>query len=126
MKFEHFALNVDEPEKVAEWYVKHCGMTVAMKLDKAPHTHFLKDSGGRVICEFYNNSLVETPDYRSQHPLLFHFALAVKDAKAEGERLIAAGATSFENVHLDDGSILVMLRDPFGIPLQLCQRGFEW
>ena len=38
-------------------------------------------------------------------------------------RLEAAGATFAEEVHLPDGSHLVMLRDPWGLALQLCKRG---
>jgi len=38
------------------------------------------------------------------------------------ERLLAAGATLADNQRLPDGTHLVMLRDPWGVPLQLCKR----
>ena len=123
MIFEHFALNVPEPTSMATWYTKHLQLKILSKQERAPYTHFLADKTGRVIMEIYSNRNALIPDYSSQHPLCFHFAFAVKDAEAEKERLIKAGASLFEDLHLDDGSHLVMLRDPWGIALQLCQRG---
>ena len=38
-------------------------------------------------------------------------------------RLEAAGAKYFEEVKLPDGSHLITLRDPWGVPIQLCRRG---
>jgi len=54
--------------------------------------------------------------------LRIHFAFAVVDAAAERQRLLLAGATLAGEDLLPDGSILVMLRDPWGVPVQLCQR----
>jgi hypothetical protein len=56
------------------------------------------------------------------HPLLFHLAIKSSDAVADSKRPAAAGATVVEEVRLDDGSQLVMMRDPWGLALQLCQR----
>jgi catechol 2,3-dioxygenase-like lactoylglutathione lyase family enzyme len=122
MRFEHFALNVSEPNKMADWYVSHCRMRVVRSTAEAPFTHFLADEGGRVVLEIYRNPKASVPDYAGRHPLEFHFALAVSDAEAVKERLIEAGAVLVEEVKPADGSHLVMLRDPFGVPLQLCQR----
>ena len=122
MVFEHFALNVPEPTSMAAWYVTHLSMRIVSKMERAPYTHFLADQTGRVVIEIYSNRLAPIPEYAIQHPLCFHFAFAVTDAQSEKERLLKAGATHFEDVHPEDGSYLVMLRDPWGIPLQLCQR----
>ena len=122
MKFEHFALNVPDAAAMARWYVQHCRMRVVRSIPKAPHTHFLADEGGRVMMEIYTNPEAPTPDYASMPPLCFHFALAVQDAEPPKKRLLAAGATVFQDQVLDDGSRIVTLRDPWGVPLQLCQR----
>ena len=37
-------------------------------------------------------------------------------------RLAAAGATPFSDDKMPDGSRLIFLRDPWGVPVQLCQR----
>jgi len=122
MLFEHFALNVPDPRAMAKWYVKNCKMQVVRSLDKEPFTHFLADEGGRVVAEIYSNPKDPVPDYASTHPLRFHFAFAVKDIEDVKKRLIAAGARLEDASTLEDGSRVVMLRDPWGLPLQLCQR----
>jgi glyoxylase I family protein len=38
------------------------------------------------------------------------------------DRLVSQGASVFEDLHLDDGSNVIMMRDPWGVPLQLCER----
>lgn len=122
MKFEHFALNVPQPREQARWYVEHLGFTIARSRDDAPFTHFLADETGRVIVELYHNPKAAVPDYAALHPLCFHLAVVARDARAERTRLEQVGATLFVEEPLPDGSLLIMLRDPWGVPLQLCQR----
>ncbi len=85
--------------------------------------HFLADEGGRVVMEIYSNPAAPIPDYSTQHPMRFHIAFAEPDPGAAKESLIRAGASFVEEDRLEDGSHLIMLRDPWGIPLQLCKRG---
>jgi glyoxylase I family protein len=122
MIFEHFALNVPEPVSQARWYVQHLGFTVAREIDEEPFTHFLADERGVVVVELYRNPMAPVPDYGAADPLLFHFAVVARDAGAERSRLETAGATTVREEPQPDGSLLVMMRDPWGVPLQLCQR----
>lgn len=122
MTFEHFALNVPDARAAADWYGPHLGLKVLRAKAEAPYTHFLGDSTGRVFLELYSNPVDPIPDYTTQHPLRMHFAFAVADARSERLRLTRAGATVFAEEVLPDGSILIMLRDPWGVPVQLCQR----
>lgn len=122
MRFEHFALNVPDTRAAAAWYVQHLGLTVARSRPEAPYTTFLGDDTGRVFIELYTNPKDPVPDYAAQHPLRLHFAFAVKDAVAERTRLVQAGATLAMEEPQPDGSLLIMLRDPWGVPVQLCQR----
>jgi glyoxylase I family protein len=122
MKLEHIALNVSDPRAAAAWYQKHLGMTVARKIDAPPHTHFLADSAGAVMLEIYNNPPGDVPPYSKMNPLLLHVAFTSADPAADKIRLLAAGATFVEDVNMADGSFLVMLRDPWGLALQLCRR----
>jgi glyoxylase I family protein len=122
MKFEHFALNVPEAAAQAQWYVQHVGFKVVRQMTVAPFTHFLADETGRVVVEFYTNPKAPIPDYANQHPLNFHFAVVAADAKAERARLEKAGAKLFLEDLLPDGTLLIMLRDPWNVALQLCQR----
>lgn len=122
MKFEHFALNVPDPRAHAQWYVDHVGFTVIRSKPDAPYMHFLCDETGRTIIELYSNPKGLIPDYATAHPVTFHLALVAADAKAEQARLEKAGATLFLEEPQPDGSLLIMMRDPWGVPLQLCQR----
>lgn len=122
MKFEHFGLNVPDPEAMAQWYIDHCGMSVLRKVDGRTHAHWMADATGRCTVEIYRNGAAAVPDYAAQDPLVLHFAFAVEDAAAKRDELMAAGAALISDDHMEDGSHLVMLRDPWGLSLQLCQR----
>jgi catechol 2,3-dioxygenase-like lactoylglutathione lyase family enzyme len=122
MKFEHFALNVPDVRAMSLWYVDHLGMKIVRSKEEAPYTKFLADETGRVIFEIYTNSSVPMPDYAVVPPLNFHIGFAADDAQATQSRLESAGASLFKEDTLDDGSRLLMMRDPWGVPIQLCQR----
>lgn len=122
LAIEHVALNVADPTSMAAWYVAHLGLTVRMGLTEAPFTHFLADAAGRVMLEVYRNPADQVPEYAAMDPLLLHVAFTAADPGAVRERLLAAGATLVSDSILDDGSHLVMLRDPWGLAIQLCKR----
>ncbi|MBN1517344.1 VOC family protein [Candidatus Sumerlaeota bacterium] len=122
MKLEHVAVNVADPVALAEWYVEHHGMQIAFQLDRPPHTCFLRDSGGKMMLEIYHNPADQVPDYAAMDPLLLHFAFVSADPAADKMRLIQAGATPVSDDVLEDGSHIVMLRDPWGLCIQLCKR----
>lgn len=122
MKFEHYAINVEDSIAVADWYIEHCGMKAEVALTEAPFTRFLSDETGRVVIEIYANPAAPVPDYASQNHLVYHLAFAVEQIDAEKERLMAAGCSLIEELSPQPGTRLVMLRDPFGMALQLCQR----
>lgn len=123
MKIEHFALNVADPIAMAEWYVANMGMTIARKLDGGPRTHFLADNSGQVMIEIYNNPPDEVPPYADMNPLLVHLAFVCENPNEKRAELEKVGASFAEEVHIKDGSHLVMMRDPWGLAIQLCKRG---
>ena len=122
MNFEHFALNVPDARAHSAWLVRHLGFTIARARTDAPYTHFLADETGRTIVELYSNPKAPYPDYAHTHPLVFHLAVVAADATTERARLELAGATLFLEEPQPDGTQLIMMRDPWGLPLQLCQR----
>lgn len=122
MKFEHFALNVPDAKATINWYVTHLGLRIARTRADAPFTSFLADDTGSVIIEIYSNPAAPYPDYKAAHPLCFHIAFVAEDPAGVRTRLVAAGATAAYEESLPDGSFLIMLRDPWGIPLQLVRR----
>ena len=122
MQIEHVAIHVHEPRAMAAWYVQHLGFRILRAMDHEPWTHFLGDSADCGVLEIYRNQRDTPPDYFSLDPLRLHVALVSADPDADAARLIAVGATKAEEVRLADGTLLVMLRDPWGLALQLCRR----
>jgi len=122
MVFEHFALNVNNIDEVVKWYVGNLGLRIVEEQKEAPFMTFLADSSGRVILELYFRPDEYIAKFKSQHPLTFHVAFVSENAVKDKNRLLEKGASLVEEVKKEDGSHLFMLRDPWGMPLQLCQR----
>jgi len=122
LTLEHIACNVSDPVAMAAWYVEHLGMRVVRRSADPPHIHFLADAAGRAVIEIYRNPIDPIPDYAAMHPLRFHVAFAAADPDAARAALVAAGATFVQETTTADGSRLLMLRDPWGMALQLCTR----
>lgn len=126
MVFEHFAVNVVAIKKVVQWYTTNLGLTIVSEQKVPPFMHFLADSSGRVIFEFYHRSDAAITDFTLQHPLTFHVAFVSDRAQYDRERLEKQGAVFVEEVKKEDGTHIIMLRDPFGMPLQLCERAVRF
>ncbi|WP_258105617.1 VOC family protein [Marinoscillum sp. MHG1-6] len=122
MAFEHFALNVESPVEVAQWYCDHLSLHLVFEQKESPYMRFLADETERVVMELYNNPAAPIMDHNVNHPLVFHVAFESSDAQADKERLEKAGAVFFEEKKPGEGTHLVMMRDPWGVPLQICQR----
>lgn len=122
MVFEHFALNVHNIEEIVKWYTGNLGLKIVSEQKESPFMTFLADSSGRVIMELYYRPDEHITNFKTQHPLTFHVAFVSENAEQDKARLLGQGALFVEEVKKEDGSLLVMLRDPWGMPLQLCQR----
>jgi catechol 2,3-dioxygenase-like lactoylglutathione lyase family enzyme len=122
LRIEHLALNVADPVAIADWYVAHLGMRIVRRVSGPPHTRFIADAAGGTVVELYCNEEARIPDYPSMDPLELHLAFDSADPDADRAALVAAGATAHSETRLPDGSRLLMLRDPWGLGLQLCAR----
>ncbi|MCC7493796.1 MAG: VOC family protein [Fimbriimonadaceae bacterium] len=123
MVIEHIGYQHPDPRAATPWYLQQLGFRLVRQLDQPPYTSFLVDSAGHGIVEFYCNPAAPLPDYPRQDPLVLHLALQVDDVPGERDRLLAAGATLADDVATTPyGDQIVMLRDPWGFPLQLVHR----
>ena len=122
LRLEHVALNVTDPRAVADWYVANLGMRIVRRVEGPPHTRFLADAAGATVIELYQNPAARIHDYRGMDPLELHLAFDSGDPDTDREALVQAGAIALSDAVLPDGSRLLMLRDPWGLALQLCAR----
>ncbi len=122
MKIEHIALNVQHPQAVSDWYEKNLGLTVVKKMANAPFMTFLADDSGKVMIELYQNAKAPVLEYAKLDPLMLHLAFVSENPEEEKKHLVAAGAELVSDDTLEDGTRLLMLRDPWGLSIQFCKR----
>lgn len=123
MYLEHVALAHADPVAGAAWYERHLGFRTVRSSAEPPYAHFLAAPGGDVMIEFFNDAAVAVPDYWEVHAMQGHLAFAEADLEAAGERLVSAGAvTEGPPASTPGGDRFMMLRDPWGVPLQLVTR----
>ena len=122
MNIEHFALNVAEPVKMANWYVKNLGMKIKRNITEPPLTHFIADSDDNVMLEIYYNPAAPVPDYASMNPLITHICFITDDVKKTVEKLEAAGATIVGDIFMAGSDEIAILRDPWGLSIQFAKR----
>lgn len=123
MRLEHIALDVEEPARMAAWYAEQLDMQIVRSQDVSPYAHFLADSNGMSVLEFYNNPATTVPDYASIHPLQLHLAFNVDDMERTHAALLAAGCTAFGEINTTPaGDQLAFVRDPWQVTIQLVKR----
>lgn len=123
IRLEHVAINVEDPVEMAKWYCENLGMNIVRKGPAPVNMHFIADAGGNMMLEIYHNPPDAVPDYRAMDPLSLHIAFMVDDVEKTRRRLITAGATIATDITVtDSGDKLVMLRDPWGVPIQFVKR----
>lgn len=122
MKIEHIALNVAEPMAMADWYEANLGLTSVKKMEKSPFMTFLADDSGKIMIEIYQNPKAEVLPFHSLDPLMVHLAFVSENPADDASRLLEAGAKKISDDTLPDGTRLIMLRDPWGLAVQLVKR----
>jgi uncharacterized glyoxalase superfamily protein PhnB len=108
---------------MADWYVQHLGCSIKRSAGEPSFVRFVMDGSGAAMVELYHNPSVALPDYRAMDPMMLHVAFVSANPRADRDRLVAAGAT-VEDPYTSTpaGDELVMLRDPWGVALQLVKR----
>jgi glyoxylase I family protein len=123
MHLEHIGYMVSDPVAVARWYCDQLNFRVFRQMSHSPWTHFLVDGSGRMMLEIYNNPKAQVPNYASLDPLVLHLAFAVDDVEQIRGQLLIAGAKAEGEISVTAaGDRLAMLRDPWGLAIQLAKR----
>jgi catechol 2,3-dioxygenase-like lactoylglutathione lyase family enzyme len=122
MKIEHVAFQVADPAAMADWYARHLGFRVRRSSDAPVVARFMADVSGAVMLEVYYNPRIPVPDYAAMDPARMHIAFLCDDLPGTIARLAAAGASLVCGPETLGEDELAMLRDPWGLPLQLAKR----
>ena len=123
MRLEHVAIAMPDPAATAAWYVEHLGFTVVRASDAPPYAHFLAPPGGGSLLEIFRDAATAPLEHGDVDPMQSHLAFAVEDIEAETARLVAAGAAPGGPVtRTPAGDAYAIVRDPWGVPLQLITR----
>lgn len=118
MKLEHIAIDVGDPEALIKWWCDNLGFRRS-----APKSAFIIDDSGTMGLEIYRTGETPSaPDYVSMNSMTFHVAFVSENVKADVDRLVAAGA-KVETLQLENPAFhMAILRDPWGVAVQLCKR----
>lgn len=123
IRLEHVAINVENPAEMAKWFCENLGMKIVRKGGPPVNMYFISDAQANIMLEIYHNPPDAVPDYTSMDPLMLHIAFMVDDVEGTCRKLVAAGATVATEITVtDSGDKLAMLRDPWGVPIQILKR----
>jgi catechol 2,3-dioxygenase-like lactoylglutathione lyase family enzyme len=120
---EHFAINVDDSRAKARWYAENLGMVV-VRDGKAPtYGMFIADAAKNMMYELYQNKDIPVVNFDTVSYQTFHIAFMVDDVQVTKDVLVAAGAKVAEDAKkTSSGDTVLMLRDPWGLPIQFVKR----
>jgi len=118
IRFEHVAINVENPKQVADWYVKYVGLEI---LSASKKMIFVRDPGGNFMFEFYHK-----PDavgsFASLNHSAGHVAFASDDADALSKKMQQGGAKIVDTTTNPVGDTVINMTDPWGNALQVIHR----
>lgn len=117
-RFEHIAINVDNPREVADWYVANLGLKIVSANKKMI---FVGDQGNHCMFELYHK-----PTAKGRYSDLghsdSHVAFATDDADALASKMVAGGAKLLKRFTNPAGDTVINLTDPWGNNLQVIHR----
>jgi catechol 2,3-dioxygenase-like lactoylglutathione lyase family enzyme len=123
LRFEHLALNVPDPLATIDWYIENLGMKIMRQGGPPGYSSFMADGGSNMMLEIGASSAAPYLEMSKLDNHAFHFAFVVDDVRSIRTGLIEAGATLVEDIRMTNaGDQVLVLRDPWGFPIQFIQR----
>ena len=117
-RFEHMAINVENPKKVADWYVAYVGLKIVSESKKMI---FIADQGGHFSFELYNKPEAKGR-YSELNHAAAHVAFATDDADALANKMVEGGAKILKKFTNPVGDTVINMMDPWGNNLQVIHR----
>lgn len=123
MNIEHIALNIKNPQQMAAWYRDNLGFKILQSMDISPFAHFILDASGHIMLEIFKLPNKKIPNYKSLDPAIFHIGFSVDNIEKTLNHLTKRGATVVEKLITNSaGNKVAMLKDPWGLSIQLIKR----
>lgn len=122
-RFEHFAINVPDPQAAIQWYTKNLGMKLVRAGSAPAYSSFVADSGMNLMFEIQFQEKYPLLNPAALHQMALHFAFVTPDIAKTQKELLAAGATIVDSLRTTaSGDQVITLRDPWGFAIQFVQR----
>jgi len=119
---EHLGIVVARPADAAVWYREHLGFNV-LRVGQEGDVAFIQCPATGLILELIREGEVNAAVRSLTHPLQVHLAVRTSAYESDLSRLLEAGAEFSMDCKTNDPEAKVcILKDPFGIFLQLAQR----
>ena len=123
VRFEHIAVNVKDAREVAKWYQDNMGMVLMQESGAPNYGRFIANAGKNMMLELYQNDKAPFINFYDIDFLSLHLASMSSDMEATKNKLVKAGATVVQDINKSPaGDLILVLRDPWGFPLQFVQR----
>ena len=117
-RFEHLAINVENPKKVANWYVKYVGLKIVSESKKMI---FVGDLDNHFMFELYSKPEAKGK-YSNLDHATSHFAFSTDDADALAKIMLDGGAKILTQFRNPAGDTVINMTDPWGNNLQVIHR----
>ena len=122
IRFEHIAVNVNNPREMADWYCQHLGMKIIRERPSDGYL-YVADPQEHLALELYASVGLPGPSYASLTHRSSHICFLTDNVRLVRQRLIDAGARPLGAVQTNgEGDLIADLRDPWGNPIQFVER----
>lgn len=124
MSIEHIGFCVDEPYRMANWYVENLNFRIIKKGgSETDGVVFIEDSKGKTILELYNVPGIKKMNFSTFVPLQFHIGIEVTNPLEKAKELVKSGAKLVgESIRNSYKGEKYLIRDPWGLTLQILNR----
>jgi len=122
IRLEHIEFNVPDTHKKAKWYVDNLNMKIMREGGAPTYNMFISDSEHNMMFELNQNKDFPMLNFNKISPQSIHFAFTVNNINNVKNELIKAGASFVSQDTSAEGDKILMLRDPWGQPLQFLTR----
>jgi catechol-2,3-dioxygenase len=117
-RFEHLAINVENPKKVADWYVKYVGLKIVSESKKMI---FVGDMDNHFMFELYNKAEAKGK-YSDLDHATSHVTFTTDDADGLAKVMQEGGAKILSQFNNPVGDTVINMTDPWGNNLQVIHR----